>query len=91
MRLIDSTTGETIGGSVMSLFSETGEFHHGAKDICLWPGREPDPTYYGSGTPAIGKQDSRRGINIPLQYLILRFFVAKILPQKAIKCLVCSL
>ena len=91
MRLIDSTTGETIGGSVMSLFSETGEFHHGAKDICLWPGREPDPTYYGSGTPAIGKQDSRRGINIPLQYLILRFFVAKILPQEAIKCLVCSL
>ena len=78
MRLIDSTTGETIGGSVMSLFSETGEFHYGAKDICLWPGREPDPTYYGSGTPAIGKQDSRRWINIPLQYLILRFFVAKI-------------
>ena len=43
VRLIDTTTNETIGGSVLSLFSETGEFHHGAKDICLWPGREPDP------------------------------------------------
>ena len=58
VRLIDTTTGDTIGGSVMSLFSETGEFHHGAKDICLWPGRAPDPVYYGSSTPAIGKQDS---------------------------------
>ena len=68
--MIDTTTGETIGGSVMSLFSETGEFHHGAKDICLWPGREPDPTYYGSGTPAIGKQDSRKGVNFVLDLVV---------------------